>query len=437
MSFFLSLVTLVAIFPFCSRSQNPVSPPGVYIADPTARVMPDGKVYIYGSNDESPDHYCSKVYHVLSSPDLVNWTLTRNTFASAGPGDQVSYSDDYLFAPDCVYRNGLYYLYYCLAGTKDNEGVATSKSPTGPFVNGQLVKGVTGIDPALFIDTDGQVYYYWGQFSAMGAKLKKDMISVDESTITKGLVTEKDHRFHEGGWVFKRNGIYYYVYTSLSPRGEATTIGYSTSKSPLGPFKYGGTIIDNLGCDPKTWNNHGSVFEFKGQWYVFYHRSTHSSLTMRKACIEKITFNKDGSINPVEMTSQGAGKPLDPFKVIPAERACLMSGNVRIVQSGSDNEVLAKIKNYDSSVFKYLNFNRVPRKITVSAAGKAGGKIIVYTNDMFRPHGTIEIPKGDGTTFHEYSAEVKNIPQGETPLRLRYVGEEGPELMDVDQLVFE
>ena len=46
-------------------AQNPISPPGVYIADPTSRVGLDGRLYIYGSLDLDPKHYCSDRYHVL------------------------------------------------------------------------------------------------------------------------------------------------------------------------------------------------------------------------------------------------------------------------------------------------------------------------------------------------------------------------------------
>ena len=46
--------------------------------------------------------------------------------------------------------------------TDDSEGVAVSDRPEGPFTDPvQLPCG--GIDPAIFIDDDGQAYYYWGQ----------------------------------------------------------------------------------------------------------------------------------------------------------------------------------------------------------------------------------------------------------------------------------
>ena len=74
---------------FLTLAQNPIVPPGVYMADPTARVWEDGILYIYGSVDESPDYYCSYNYHVLSTNDLVHWTIHENRFSSKGSKDHV------------------------------------------------------------------------------------------------------------------------------------------------------------------------------------------------------------------------------------------------------------------------------------------------------------------------------------------------------------
>ncbi len=201
--------------------QNPISPPGVYIADPAAHAWKDGRLYVYGSLDESTDYYCSHRHHVMSTDNMLDWTLHRDVFASKGENDQVAYSDALLYAPDCQYRDGTYYLYYTLASPQQTEGVATSKNPEGPFKNGR------GIDLHGFNQ-------------------------IDPATIRDSIVTEDEHFFHEGGYLVKRNDI------------------------------YGGVIIDNDHSDPSVWNNHGSVM-------------------MRKACVEPIEFNKDGSITEVEM----------------------------------------------------------------------------------------------------------------------------------------
>lgn len=420
--YIISIVLLTIIV--SAYSQNPIVPPGMYIADPSAHVWNDGKLYVYGSRDESPDYYCSWNYHVLSTSDMKNWTVHENSFASKGPGDQVPYSDTYLWAPDVQYKDGTYYLYYCLGFTANAEGVATSKSPAGPFLNGLPVK--TGrydqIDPCVFIDDDGKAYYIWGQGTAKMALLKPNMMEIDSSTIRDGIVTEKEHRFHEGGYMIKRNGIYYFVYAALSMHDFASCISYATSDSPWGPFKYRGVIINNDHSDPWNWNNHGSLVEFKGQWYIFYHRASHGSYTMRRACVEPIAFNEDGSIDEVEMTTQGAAGPLDARNKMDAERACLLHGNVRIKAFAPDNEELTDIREGDRAAYKYIDFSDGVKSVTFSVTpGQDAGRIEVAID---RPWGwapaTIHIPGNeDGKTPMEFRAEVQISRYGPSMFSLR------------------
>lgn len=421
-----------------ANAQNPIVPPGVYIADPSARVWNDGKLYVYGSLDESTTYYCSYMYHVLSTSDMKNWKLTPDVFNSRGDNDQISYSDKELYAPDCTHRNGLYYLYYCQPDRKAAEGVAVSDSPTGPFVDGKKMNlnGIEQIDPAVFIDDDGQAYYIWGQFEAKIAKLKDNMMEIDTSTIVENALTEKEHHFHEGSFMFKRNGIYYMVYADMSRGNRPTCIGYSMSNSPMGPFNYGGVIVDNDHCDPTTWNNHGSVVQFGGKWYVFYHRSTHNSRMMRKACVEPIEFNEDGSINEVEMTSQGAGPPLSAFEKIDSERACLLYGNVRIHLYEPDNEKLAEIHNTDNVAYKYVDFQDGANEITLKVKPLInGGTVIVRADEPWGPIiGMVRVPGEQDGEWQMITSKMKGT-SGVHAVWLGFYGAD-TQLMDLDWFVF-
>jgi arabinoxylan arabinofuranohydrolase len=390
--FFAGLVFSVKLYP-----QNPIVPPGIYIADPAAHVWKDGKLYVYGSLDESTEYYCSWRHHVLVTEDLKNWRILEDRFASRGNNDQVSYNNSLLYAPDCMFRNGSYYLYFCQPDPQHAEGVATSADPAGPFVNGKPINigRYNQIDPRTFVDDDGQAYYIWGQFTLKMGKLKPDMTELDESTIVDGVLTESQHFFHEGAFMTKREGVYYLVYADLSRANMPTCLGYATSKAPLGPYKYGGVIIDNDHCDPGNWNNHGSIAEFNGQWYVFYHRATHNSKMMRKACVEPITFLPDGRIPEVMMTSQGAGGPLPATEKIEAERACGLRGNVRIQLDGKDNEVLGQIYHDDSAVFRNIDFGSGVHSISMRIKPGNDSGILVLNLDM--PWGLliakVQIPK--------------------------------------------
>lgn len=346
------IIVLVSFFAFggclAASAQNPISPMGVYIADPSARVAPDGRLYIYGSRDESPDYYCSDRYNILSSEDAVIWKHEKDAFRWK----------TIIYAPDAAYKDGKTLLYF--EDPEGNEFVAEGESPSGPFKDAQVIEGPKEIDPAVFIDDDGQAYYFFGQMSSKAYKMNSDLKTLAQDSFTEGFLDEKNNGFHEGIFAFKRGRYYYLVYADISRNHRPTCIGYSMATSPLGPYTYKGVIIDNAGCDPEVWNNHGSVVRYKRKWYILYHRATHGCVAMRKACIERIRFNRDGTINEVEMTTQGTGKPLDCMKSIDAARACRMSGHVRIERMMDDpeREVLSQIQDSDSAVWKYIRFRR-------------------------------------------------------------------------------
>jgi hypothetical protein len=426
----------------CGR--NPVLPINIHIPDGEAHVMPDGRLYVYGSLDRVEGRYCSESYVVASTADMYAWEISNSSFHSeqvpwygsmASAGDDPVFPKDsptlksiiklevsialqhpircvssirrnlkekkkLLYAPDAIYYNGQYYLYFCMSD--NSEGVAVSSSPNGPFLNPTRID-CKGIDPAVFIDSDGQGYYYWGQFTGKGAKLTRDMLQIDKDT-TVDLLTEKEHFFHEGSSVRKHNGTYYYVFADSS-RGRPTALGYATATSPLGPYQYRGIIIDNIECDHFSWNNHGSIEEFNGQWYVFYHRSSRGDKFMRRLCVEPIFFNADGTINEVKMTSQGAGVPYALGENILAYEACGIIGHLMIAPY-KESEAIVGIRNKDSAIFRYFSSDKPITQLSVIAEGS--GKIefllngnvcgyanikngIVINSDISAPAGIYEI----------------------------------------------
>jgi len=368
--------------------------------------------------------------------------MVTDIFASKGKNDSLPEIDPLLFAPDAMFRNNQYYLYFCTPNGKYSEGVATSGSPLGPFGHAQKLNlsKYGGIDPAIFVDDDGQAYYYWGQATMKGAKMMPDMVTIDTTTIQSSLLNSKDHFFHEGSFVFKRKGIYYAVYADQERRdSRPTCLGYATSSSPLGPFTYRGIIIDNFGCDPESWNNHGSVAEYLGKWYVFYHRSSQGSQLMRRACMELISFAADGFIKEVEMTSQGAGKPLPALAKIEAERACFLVGYCRIKPLQKGNEIISDIKTNDKAAFKYIDFGKGADSFKVRAFTYNGGTIIVHTGSRDgKIIGRLTIPHvaPGKREYKEYGCTVSKVT-GVKALWLEFKGEEeGTKLFNIDNLWF-
>ncbi len=302
------------IFASLCYSGNPLDfGSNIKTADPSGHVWADGKMYLYTSHDEEcqPDFWM-KNWHVFSSTDLVNWT-------DHGPCltvDDLSWADNYAWAPDCAYKNGKYYFCFPAGdGFKDRInpenstkwmgiGIAVSDSPTGPFVDeigGPLWRDPYANDPCLFVDDDDKAYLYFhgaGGQDWLVAEMKDDMSGIKGDFFKMDMGGYKPKM--EGPWVFKRNDIYYFT----MPEGNRV-LTYYMGKSPKGPWEYKGVIMEQ----ENESNNHHSIVKFKGQWILFYHRwfktDSECEKRQRQCCAEYLYFNKDGTIQKVKRTEEG------------------------------------------------------------------------------------------------------------------------------------
>ena len=314
----------------------------IYTADPSAHVF-NGKIYIYPSHDidagipenDNGDHFAMRDYHILSM-DNINGKVTDHGVAL--DIKDIPWAGRQLWAPDCAYKNGTYYLYFPVKDKQDvfHIGVATSKNPAGPFkAEPQPIKGSFSIDPAVFTDTDGQTYMYFGgiwggqlqrwatgKYDANGsktdlqrdndpalsckvAKLKPNMKEIDGPVRDVLILDEhgkpllgKDHdrRFFEGSWMHKYNGKYYFTYST----GDTHYLAYAIGDHPYGPFRYKGIFLKPV----QGWTTHHSIIEFKGKWYLFYHDTQLSGKThLRNVKVTTLEHKPDGSIAMI-----------DPFK---------------------------------------------------------------------------------------------------------------------------
>lgn len=281
----------------------------MYTADPSAHVWKDGRLYVYASHDIAPPHGCDLMdrYHVFSTDDMVHWTDHGEILNSA----QVSWGrkeGGFMWAPDCAYKNGTYYFYFPHpSGTDWNDswkiGVATSRKPAEGFKVKGYIKGMDPlIDPCVFVDDDGQAYIYNGGGGlCKGGKLKDNMMELDgPMQVMEGL-----EDFHEATWIHKYNGKYYLSYSDNHDeswndgvKGD-NRMRYAVSDSPLGPWESKGIYMEPT----DSYTNHGSIVEFKGQWYAFYHNSALSNHDwLRSICVDKLYHNPDGTIKLVKQT---------------------------------------------------------------------------------------------------------------------------------------
>lgn len=307
----------------------------IYTADPSAHVF-NGKIYIYPSHDvesgipenDNGDHFDMKDYHVLSM-DSINGKVTDNGIAL--DIKDIPWAGRQLWAPDVAFKDGTYYLYFPVKDKNDvfHIGVATSKNPAGPFkAEPKPIEGSFSIDPAVFTDTDGRTYMYYGgiwggqlqrwnggKYDANGsktdsgkgdspaltakvAKLSKNMLSFDgavRNVVILGadrkplLTKDHDRRFFEGAWMHKYNGKYYFTYST----GDTHFLASAISDNPYGPFKYQGTFMNPV----QGWTTHHSIVEIKGKWYIFYHDTQLSNKThLRNIKVTELHHNADGTI---------------------------------------------------------------------------------------------------------------------------------------------
>ncbi len=389
-------------------SLNPVLDNNLYVCDVEAREF-EGRLYLYGTygNDSS-------IFHVYSTDDMKNWIDHGVVFSVS---DVKWIKANSLWAPDCVFVNGTYYLYYSIPSGE--MGVAKSEKPFGPFVDlGKI--NVEGIDPSVLID-DGQVYLFWGQMNGVrAAKLKDNMMEIDESSITQPLTVE-EHGMHEGSSVRKINGKYYYVYTDTHRRGKATCQGYSVSNEPLTVYKYKNVIVDCFSCDPESWNNHGCIQQYKGEWYIFYHRATGAVYgwnNPRQLCIEKIKFDKDGNIEEVLPTSSGINDYVCATETLQGANACALSGGANIAEEKESLHFLSvkNINPHSSITFRYLKFTG-ENIVNLRLKGQGVCRIDIYIDGKYHDFITVNADM----FFKSFEKEILSI-DGVHEVELKFYG---------------
>lgn len=339
------------------------------------------RVYIYGSHDMLRTGYCGTDLVVWSaSPDSLNtWRYDGVIFENKRDAiGRLLHEDgrgDVLFAPDVAVRefadgSKAYYLYPNNQEGCRNGMVARSNRPDGPFevINWNEEKpwetiGDLRFDPAVFVDDDGRVYGYWGFGKSNAAELDPTtMATVKPGTeivenLVSGLDDEGEGYFFEASSIRKIGDKYVFIYSRRAPNGEwgmhesNYTLAYAYSDHPLGPYKYGGTIIDGRGRDvdahgnpiataTPNGNTHGSILEINGQWWVFYHRQTGIDEYARQAMVAPITVDVEPGpggkvkISEGEYTSEGFEiEGLNPLKKYPAAIASHFTGKKKAYQT--------------------------------------------------------------------------------------------------------
>ena len=400
------------------NAQNPIVQT-FFTADP-APMVHDGTVYLYTSHDEDEtvDNFFTMYdWHCYSSKDMVNWT-DHGAVASLKNFTWMDKKNG-AWAPQCIARNGKFYLYVPIHG--EGISVLVSDSPTGPFSdpNGKrLVESDhiwQDIDPTVAIDDDGQAWLYWGNPQLWYVKLNEDMISYDRTIGQNGVVTvemtaeafgskkgadgKQGTTYTEGPWFYKRNDLYYMVYAA---EGIPEYISYSTAPSAEGPWTYRGVIMER--APQLAFTNHAGIIDFGGNSYLFYHDQDLSKGHgfKRSVSVEQFSYNDDGSIPLITPTKEGVRKSLNhlnPFKRTEAETIAFSEG-VKTAIDSKTGVYVTNIHNGDHIKVRSVDFGKGARRFKASVATAAAG-------------GSIEIRLGgvDGTLLGV--CDIKNTGGGQ------------------------
>lgn len=316
---------------------NPYMPGWEYVPDGEPHVF-GGRLYVYGSHDRAGGkEYCEENYVCWSAPldDLGNWRCEGESYRKEQEPLNAEGKME-LFAPDVACGpDGRYYLYYAMKFY--DICAAVSDVPQGPFEYYGTVhypdgsKLTTGVpfDPAILCEAGGNYLYYgfcppfhhpdMGEAVNEGSymiELEDDMLTIktEPVCVANGYETKEGtdydaHPFFEASSIRHYKDLYYFIYSSL----QGHELCYGTAKTPQGPFQYQGVLVSNgdIGYrgneEPKSFfaNNHGSIVEISGEYYIFYHRHTHGTHFSRQACAERLVMKEDGTFEQVEMTSSG------------------------------------------------------------------------------------------------------------------------------------
>ena len=302
------------------------------------------RFYFLSSHDMNKTSYCSNNHVLYSCPvdDPFNWTYHG---VIVGP-DNTEHNDT-LYAPDmcCVEDptspTGKYYYYYpCNQAGGRQTMVLRSSRPDGkgdPFTvinwadesHNRTAGSIMTFDPSVFVDDDGKVYGYWGGYnsSCHGAQLDETMYNAVPGTQVDDMFEGDGVRgsrfgFFEASSMRKIGDTYVFVYSSGGKSGDPYSgdyhhLAYVYGKNPLGPWTYGGVIVDAQAYGfYGGGNTHGSLIQLGDQWYITYHRNVETNARQAMVSPVDVTIDENGAvkITEAEVSSEGFYiNGLDPY----------------------------------------------------------------------------------------------------------------------------
>lgn len=289
-----------------------------WYADPEG-IIYDDTYWIYPTWSDKYEK--QTFFDCFSSKDLVNWTK----HASILDTTEVKWAKIAMWAPSVIRKNNKYYFLFGANDVHEGEvggiGVAVSDRPEGPYKDllgkpliNNIVNGAQPIDQFVFRDDDNTYYMYYGGWGHCNiVKLNDDftgLVPFDDGEIYKEVTPEN---YVEGPFMFKKNGKYYFMWSEGGWGGPDYCVAYAIADSPFGPFKRIGKILQQDENIATSAGHHSIMHNTRtDDYFIVYHRRPKgvTERDHRVTCIDRMTFDKNGLINPVQMTLEGVSATL-------------------------------------------------------------------------------------------------------------------------------
>ena len=227
------------------------------------------------------------------SKDLVNWELIgyglhREDQCNGEMNLVDVQSDGGIHAPTIRYHKGTFYI---ITTNVYNSGdgtpglminfIITAKNPSGPWSKPHIIEGAPGIDPDIFFDDNGKVYF-------TGTHSPGDMNSngigeiwIQELDIKKWKLVGERHTVWdgifgcctEGPHIYKEHGLYYLL-VAEGGTGKNHAVMIAASENILGPYEENqrNPILTTRHLSNNYFVNstgHADMIELEdGRWYM-------------------------------------------------------------------------------------------------------------------------------------------------------------------------
>ncbi|HXF63050.1 MAG TPA: arabinan endo-1,5-alpha-L-arabinosidase, partial [Caldilineaceae bacterium] len=259
---------------------------------------------------------------IRCSDDMVRWRLCGKVFATypdwvgqAIPGVES------LWAPDVLFHEGRYFVYYAASTFGSNRsliGLASNVTldpksedyewvDEGEVISSQRSDNYNAIDANLTFDANGQPWLAFGSFWS-GIKL----VRVDPATLKPApgaelisIAANPGTTAIEGAYIIRRQGLYYlFISHDYCCRGVESSykIKVGRSEAITGPYvdRNGKTLMEGGGTlvydGSERWRGpgHNSVYVENGNYFMVYHAYDASAAGTPTLRIEQLNWDEGG-----------------------------------------------------------------------------------------------------------------------------------------------